>query len=108
MLARLNFPGGLSAVVLFVSVLVSGCTPGNSADLAEHDPLLDQLLDPLRFEGENHLSNIRQLTFGGNNAEAYWSPDGKQLVFQSDFENINAQGCDQIFVMNADGSAIGE
>ena len=29
------------------------------------------------------LSNIRQLTFGGQNAEAYWSPDGSKLVFQS-------------------------
>ena len=32
--------------------------------------------------GERHLRNIRQLTFGGNNAEAYFSPDGEQLIFQ--------------------------
>lgn len=62
--------------------------------------------DSLRFAGEVHLRNIRQLTFGGNNAEAYWSFDGKQLIFQSDWERINSQGCDQIFVMNADGSAL--
>ena len=29
------------------------------------------------YPGEDHLANIRQLTFGGENAEAYWSPDGK-------------------------------
>lgn len=48
-----------------------------------------------------HLDNIRQLTFGGQNAEAYWAPDGKRLIFQSTREKL---GCDQIFIMNADGS----
>jgi Tol biopolymer transport system component len=48
-----------------------------------------------------HLSNIRQLTASGQNAEAYWSPDGTQLVFQSTRKPYE---CDQIFVMNADGS----
>ena len=33
--------------------------------------------------GEVHLANIRQLTFGGQNAEAYFSFDGKRLIFQS-------------------------
>ncbi len=63
-------------------------------------------LDSLRFTGEIHLRNIKQLTFGGNNAEAYFSFDDKQLVFQSDWDAINPQGCDQIFLMNADGSAL--
>lgn len=62
--------------------------------------------DSLRFSGEVHLRNIRQLTFGGNNAEAYWSFNSRQLVFQSDWSKINSQGCDQIFVMNADGSKL--
>lgn len=47
------------------------------------------------------LENLRQLTYGGQNAEAYWSPDGTMLVFQSTREPY---ACDQIFVMNADGS----
>lgn len=55
----------------------------------------------LWFEGETRLANVRQLTFGGQNAEAYWSPDGTQLVFQATLEE---DGCDQIYVMNADGS----
>ena len=62
--------------------------------------------DSLRFTGEKHLRNIRQLTFGGNNAEAYWSFDDKQLIFQSDWGLINGQGCDQIFRKNADGSKL--
>jgi TolB protein len=48
-----------------------------------------------------HLGNIRQLTQGGQNAEAYWSPDGKRLIFQSTRKGYE---CDQIFIMNADGS----
>ncbi len=49
---------------------------------------------------EPHLRNIRQLTFGGENAEAYWSFDGKQLCLQSTRGDLKA---DQIFVMDADG-----
>src|SRR5215217_2375083 len=47
------------------------------------------------------LSGIRQLTHGGQNAEAYWSPDGKRLIFQS---TRPPNSCDQIYVMNADGT----
>ena len=57
--------------------------------------------DPLRHPDEKHLRNIRQLTSGGTNAEAYFSFDFKQFVFQSTREPY---GCDQIFVMNTDGS----
>src|SRR3989442_840805 len=48
-----------------------------------------------------YLDNVRQLTFGGQNAEAYWSPDGTKLIFQSTREG---RQCDQIYIMNADGS----
>src|SRR5579863_2241416 len=48
-----------------------------------------------------HLDGIVQLTHGGQNAEAYWAPDGKRLIFQTTRPPYD---CDQIFVMNADGS----
>ena len=52
--------------------------------------------------GERHLTNITQLTSGGENAEAYFSPDGRQLIYQT---NPGTPGtCDQIFTMNVDGS----
>ena len=50
---------------------------------------------------EKHLRNVRQLTFGGSNAEAYFSADGKRLIFQSTRDDLK---CDQIFTMNVDGS----
>jgi Tol biopolymer transport system component len=50
---------------------------------------------------EPHLVNIKQLTFGGENAEAYFSFDGKQLILQSTHPPFQ---CDQIFTMNLDGS----
>ena len=56
---------------------------------------------PLAVSGETHLKNIKQLTFGGENAEAYFSFDGKRLIFQSKRDNL---ACDQIFTMNVDGS----
>src|SRR5213595_2777817 len=55
----------------------------------------------LALPQEKHLRNLKQLTFGGENAEAYFSPDGKQLIFQSTRENYK---CDQIYTMNIDGS----
>ncbi|MFN0180467.1 MAG: TolB family protein [Gemmatimonadales bacterium] len=54
--------------------------------------------------GERHLSNIRQLTFGGNNAESYFSADGKRLVFQRQ-EKVD-EGCDQQYLINIDGSGL--
>jgi len=68
------------ASVFFLSIVACGCS-----ESAPGDPR------------EAHLGNIRQLTFGGENAEAYFSPDGKSLIFQSRREELE---CDQIFVMD--------
>ena len=57
----------------------------------------------LSVKGEKHLQNIKQLTFGGENAEAYFSFDGKRLIFQSKRDDLK---CDQIFSMNIDGSNV--
>ncbi len=57
----------------------------------------------LAVAGERHLANIKQLSFGGENAEAYFSFDGKQLLFQS---KRDGRSCDQIYSMNIDGSNV--
>lgn len=52
--------------------------------------------DTLKYPQEKHLSNVRQLTFGGDNAEAYWSFNSKMLSFQSNNKDWGLS-CDQIF-----------
>ena len=52
---------------------------------------------------EKHLANLKQLTFGGQNAEAYFSADGGKLIFQSTRPPFE---CDQIFTMDIDGAHV--
>jgi len=47
--------------------------------------------------GEVHLRNVRQLTFRGENAEAYWSEDGRHLVLQATWDK---GGCDRIYTLD--------
>lgn len=81
---------------LFFIVLFLSCGTANKKDVIDEGrSKMDSLL--LHPEEMKYLKNIRQLTFGGNNAEAYWSFDDKYLVFQSDYKEWGVE-CDQIFV----------
>jgi Tol biopolymer transport system component len=62
--------------------------------------LLAFATEPLHYDGETHLANVQQLTFGGQNAEAYFSPDNKSLIYQSTGDSFQ---CDQIFMMDTNG-----
>lgn len=53
--------------------------------------------DTLHYPGEGHFKNLQQLTFGADNAEAYWSYDGKWIVFQRTAPKDGVR-CDQIFI----------
>lgn len=53
--------------------------------------------DSLRYPEEKHFKNIVQLTFGGDNAEAYWSYDGKYVIFQRTNPKEGVL-CDQIYI----------
>jgi TolB protein len=77
--------------ILLLSLL--SCTPRAASQLTP------QVVQP--EAAERHLRNVRQLTNGGENAEAYFSADGRRLVFQS---TRDGRSCDQEFVMNVDGS----
>ncbi|MBS4027172.1 MAG: PD40 domain-containing protein [Ignavibacteriales bacterium] len=57
----------------------------------------------LKFKGENNFASVKQLTFGGENAEAYFSSDNTKIIFQSTRDSFK---CDQIFTMNVDGSNV--
>ncbi|MCS6918005.1 MAG: hypothetical protein RMK52_03080 [Chitinophagales bacterium] len=73
------------------SVALISCQNKSSEQVTEPADTLQ-----LSFPGERHLQHIRQLTFGGDNAEAYWSFDNTKLVFQrTDHQQYK---CDQIFV----------
>jgi len=50
---------------------------------------------------EKHLKNVKMLTNGGENAEAYFSSKGDMLIYQTSHPPYE---CDQIFLMNSDGS----
>src|ERR1700683_1740687 len=63
---------------------------------AQTTPPLDQATPQ-----EKHTRKVHQLPFGGQNAEAYFSSDGTKLIFQSSHGDVK---CDQIFIMNIDGS----
>src|SRR5665213_3837786 len=72
---------------------------GGAAHPAQPAPAPGTSLRP----AEPHLANIRQLTHGGENAESYFSADGKHLIFQSTRDD---RRCDQEYVMTADGPAL--
>ena len=57
----------------------------------------------LAYPGEGHLARLQQLSFGGQNAEAYFSHDGRELIFQSTRDELQ---CDAIFRMRTDGSQV--
>ncbi|MDP4199178.1 MAG: DPP IV N-terminal domain-containing protein [Bacteroidota bacterium] len=62
------------------------------------------LPDSCHYIGEQYLQNIMQLTFEGENAEAYLSPDDKYLTFQA--HGVKPNTCDQIYMMTIDGKNV--
>ena len=67
----------------------------------KHAPIIDQksilFADTILYPEEKHFKNVQQLTFGGDNAEAYFSFDGKWIIFQRTNQKEGIQ-CDQMFI----------
>ena len=86
-------------VIGILSVAAFGC--------GEPEPIVQVSDPPAASAGteaeEVHLTNLRQLTFGGENAEAYYAFDGSRLIFQTKREGVP---CDQIYTMDLDGTNV--
>ena len=80
---------------LFLIVILAACGQKSENQNAEQTAATDTLL----YDDEKHLKNIKQITFGGDNAEAYWSFDNSMLTFQATSEKFGTE-CDQIFYTN--------
>lgn len=82
-------------IFTLLSILTISCQTGNNQ--GKDNPVKAAIVaDTLRYPQEKHLANLRQLTFGGDNAEAYFSFDNTRITFQSNNPAWQLE-CDQIF-----------
>ena len=89
-----------AAVVLCLTSPIVGCATGTEESEIEPpgEVAVEREVEPAE---RPHLANLRQLTFDGQNAEAYWGPDDERLIFQATPDSL---ACDQIYTMRSDGS----
>ena len=80
------------------ALLGTACMAGGSSQTSSTPSIS---LSVVPKGGETHFRTLKQITFGGENAEAYFSHDGKWLTLQSTREG---RTCDQQYVMRIDGS----
>lgn len=76
-----------------------GNEPGETGAAGEWTPRAGKAVPELMRADEPRLADLRRLTFGGENAEAYWSPDGRKLILQ---RTPPGGGCDAQYVMDLD------
>ncbi|HEY3592940.1 MAG TPA: hypothetical protein VGL13_03670, partial [Polyangiaceae bacterium] len=88
--------GEHSSLLVLMGALLAACGSG-SASTPAASPSAPVPAQAAPKPGETHFAELRQLTFGGENAEAYWSNDGSQLILQS---RPATAGCDRIYRMN--------
>lgn len=93
----------IGSVIILLSLSLFACKSEKKENINPHTTAEKQQNSfdslSLLYPNEKHIQNIKQLTFGGDNAEAYWSFDDKLLVFQAKNEKWGAE-CDQIYYMD--------
>ncbi|MCT4629349.1 hypothetical protein [Winogradskyella sp.] len=90
------------AVIFTICLTIFSCkNEKNDSTTTDAYSGATKMSDSLIYPEETNFKSLRQVTFGGDNAEAYWSFDDKQLVFQSNNKKWGVN-CDQMFLMNAD------
>ncbi|MGV3708116.1 MAG: hypothetical protein ACO1Q7_04685 [Gemmatimonas sp.] len=99
MTMRIPTPLLLSAALVVGGACSQPIRSANNSAQVPPQPWTPKTVAPLA--GESQLGPMRQLTNGGENAEAYFSADGQWITFQS---TRDGRTCDQQFVMKADGS----
>ena len=99
----------LPLVVLSFSLLACNPPPPSAQGIPQDETVIPS--KPLQLKagkpvallpGERWFKSVRQLTFGGENAEGYFSHDGRKLIFQSKRPPFQ---CDQIFVLDLESDA---
>ena len=99
-------------LTLSLFVLMFACSPEKPADSVAvakkpaSKVATSQPMSQLKYEQEKNFKKLTQLTYGGDNAEAYFSFDNSKLVFQASNEKWGAD-CDQIFMMPLSGTTKG-
>jgi TolB protein len=94
----------LKFAAITIALSFFACTPKKEVTTSTNGLENATTDEPIHYPDEKHFKNVRQLTYGGNNAEAYWSFGGNKLIFQSDNPNWGL-GCDQIFVLDTKAQA---
>ena len=94
----MNFLRHRFCALLALGLVLSACASDQVEEVAQEPA--PELTEASSGSQERRFANIRQLTFGGENAEAYFSSDGSELVFQTTREGVP---CDQIYRMDLDG-----
>jgi TolB protein len=87
-------------VVFVIGLSVLAISSISAGDIPS--PAADSTVGTI-FPGETHFKSLKKLTFGGQNAEAYFNSDASQIIFQS---ARDGHPCDAIYRMNADGSHV--
>lgn len=94
----------LKAILFFSAIYISfACFVVKDSDSEKFITSDRVSSDSFIFSGEKHFKNMRMLTNGGENAECYWSFDDSKFIFQS---TRDGRECDQIYIMNTDGSDV--